>query len=585
MELHFSKGSRARTIAIAMLLVMALFVLRLFYIQIVQHGFYVDQADSEQIKKFTLHAQRGEIYAMDGDTPVKLVLNQTVYTVWADPTLVTDKQAVTEALNKVAGGNVRDNFAQYLDAKDTRYQVLATKVTLTQAELLKKYNLAGIGFDATNQRVYPEGQLASQVLGFVNNEGKGVYGFEQANDDLLRGKDGLLKTVTDVRDVPLTIGDKNIKQPAENGKNMVLTIDRNIQAQTEQALTDGLQRSGATSASAIVMEPSTGKVLAMANLPTYDPSQLSKVTDVAALNNDAISAPYEAGSDIKTFTVATGLDKGVITPESTYDNTGQIQVDDITINNATKTALVTGNITMQTALNWSLNTGMVTIAERLGDGSTINRQARDTIYSYFHDRFRLGKTTDIELANEAGGTVIPPTEVQGNAVRYSNMVFGQGMDVTMMQVATGFCSLVNGGTYHVPTVVAGTVSDDGLFTASQPRTQYPGVVTSATSATLREMVHQSHYATYNPHDGTDAAYYIGGKTGTSQTILNGKYVNNQTIGTYLGFGGEVGEIPRYVIMVEISADGKDMGGGTDAKPIFNAISGWLINYLKLSPKG
>lgn len=363
----------------------------------------------------------------------------------------------------------------------------------------------------------------------------------------------------------------------------MLTIDRNIQAKTEQALASGVQKSGATNASAIVMEPSTGKVLAMANVPTYDPSNINAVDDPADFNNDTVSNPYEPGSDIKTFTVATGVDKGVITPESTYDNTGQIHVDDITINNATKTAAITGNITIQTALNWSLNTGMVTIAERLGDGSNINRQARDTIYQYFHDRFRLGQLTGIELANEAGGTIIPPTEVQGNAVRYSNMVFGQGMDVTMLQVVSGFSAVINGGTYHEPSIIGGEIDANGNYKSAPLKPQYPQVISSHTSAVVREMVHEAHYATYNPHDKS-IHYFVGGKTGTSQTVVNGKYVNNQTIGTYLGFGGEKDSMPRYAIMIEISAKGQDMGGGDDAKPIFNDISNWLLDYLRLPPK-
>ena len=583
MELHFSQGSRAKKIAVVTLAAVAIFIVRLFYIQVVQHEKYVAQADQEQVKQFTLHAKRGEIYAMDGSEPSRLVMNQTVYTVWADPTQVTDKNALVSALNSIAGGNVRDNFAKYLDMTHSRYQVLATKVTMQQAEMLKKKRLAGVEFDAVSQRVYPEGQLASQVLGFVDANGEGKYGFEQANDAQLKGKDGSLKTVTDIRDVPLTVSDKNIRQPAVNGQNIVLTIDRNIQAETEQALADGVKKSGADHASAIVMDPQTGKVLAMANVPTYDPSQLNKVTDVAQLNNDIISAPYEPGSDIKTFTVATGVDKGVITPGSTYDNTGQITVDDITINNATKTAAVTGNITMQTALNWSLNTGMVTIAERLGDGNYITKQARDTMYNYFYNRFRLGKATGIELANEQRGVVVSPADVQGNAVRYSNMSFGQGMDVTMLQVASGFCSVINGGIYYNPTVINGTMSVDGVFSETKNTHKTAGIVTPATSQVVREMVHEAHYATYNPHDGSDK-YFVGGKTGTSQTIKNGKYVNDQTIGTYLGFGGASADTPRYVIMVEISDKDKSMGGGTDAKPIFNTISNWLINYLGLTPQ-
>lgn len=581
MELHFSSRSRAYGIAVVTVALMAIFVLRLFYIQVIQHETYVAQADSEHIKQFTLYAKRGEIYTLDNGTPQKLVMNETVYTVWADPTMVTDKDAIVAAINRVAGGNTRENFAKYLDVKRSRYQVLATKVSRTQAEMLKKENLAGLGFDAVSQRVYPEGQLASQVVGFVDAEGQGKYGFEQANDAELRGKNGLLKTVTDVRSVPLTVTDKNIKQPAVDGKNMVMTIDRNIQSETEQALAAGIERSGATKASAIVMNPQTGQVLAMANLPTYDPGQLDKITDEDQVSNDVITHPYEAGSDIKTFTVATGVDKGVITPESTYNNTDSIRVEDITIKNASLGH--TGNITMQTALNWSLNTGMVTIAERLGDGSQITRGARDTMYDYFYNRFRLGQVTGVELANELPGVVISPEKVQGNAVRYSNMAFGQGMDVTMMQVASGFSAIINGGTYHTPTVIAGTIDDDGNLKDAALRPQTPGVVTAATSDTVREMVHQAHYATYNPHDGSER-FLIGGKTGTSQTIINGKYVDNQTIGTYLGFGGEKGEIPSYVVMVEVSAPGKNMGGGADAKPIFNQISNWLTNYLKLTPK-
>lgn len=585
MELHFSPKSRAKGIAIVTVVIMASFVGRLFYIQVIQHGKYVEQADAEQIKQFTLHATRGEIYAMDGDTPVELVMNQTVYTVWADPTQVTDEHAVVSALNKIAGGNVRSNFSQYLDMKDTRYQVLATKVTMQQATMLKKLNLRGIGFDAVSQRVYPEGQLASQVLGFVDANGQGQYGFEQANDNLLRGKDGLLKTVTDIRDVPLTVSDKNISHPAVNGENMVLTIDRNIQAETEQALADGVKKSGADHASAIVMDPATGKVLAMANIPTYDPSQLNKLTDISALNNDTISQPYEPGSDIKTFTVSTGVDTGAITPQSTWDNTGQIQVEDITINNATKRPDISGTVTMQTALNWSLNTGMVTIAERLGDGSNITLGARNTIYNYFYNHFRLGQKTGIALANEQAGIIIPPSSPQGNAVRYSNMVFGQGMDVTMLQVVSGLSAVIDGGTYHTPSIIDGTMSGDGTtFTPASPLPSYTGVVKPSTSATVREMIHESHYATYNPHDGSDR-YFIGGKTGTSQTLINGKYVNNQTIGTYLGFGGSTANNPRYVIMIQISAKGREMDGGLNAKPIFNTISNWLINYLGLTPQG
>jgi cell division protein FtsI/penicillin-binding protein 2 len=238
---------------------------------------------------------------------------------------------------------------------------------------------------------------------------------------------------------------------------------------------------------------------------------------------------------------------------------------------------------MQDALNWSFNTGMVTIAERLGDGTSITQQARNTIYTYFHDKLRLGQSTGIELANEAHGTIIPPTDVQGNAVRYSNMVFGQGMNVTMLQVSAALSTVINGGTYRTPSIVAGTVDDSGTFTAAKPKASYDNVIKPSSSSVVRDMVYKARKEFYAGAD--KKGYYIGGKTGTSQTLENGKYVDNQTIGTYLGFGGEIDQMPRYVIMVELSGKDMNLQGGTDAMPIFTDISNWMIDYLKLQPKG
>ncbi len=582
MNLDFARGGRTKSIAIVMGIIMVLFVMRLFYIQVIQHAYYNDQADSEQMKKFVLHAQRGEIYTLDAGTPTKIVMNETVYTVWADPTEVTEPSRVVDVLKKVAGGNVRDNFAQYLEMTKTRYQVLARKVTRTQAEMIKKENLAGIGFDAVSQRVYPEGSLAGQVFGFVDAEGNGKYGFEQANDSSLKGTDGVLRTVTDVRQVPLTVGDKNVKIPAKNGTNYVLSLDRNVQAEAEQALGAGMQRVGATQGSALVMDPTTGQVLAMANLPGFDPSNLAAVTDLSTLNNTIISNPYEPASVMKTVAMSAGVDRGTMTPDSTYVNTDSITIDDATIKNASKGQ--TGTITMQHALNWSLNTGSVTLATWLGDGS-INQKARDILYEYYHDKFRLGEKTGIELANEQAGTVIPPTDVQGNAVRYANMTFGQGLDVTTLQVATAFSAIVNGGVYRQPTVIAGTMSDDGkTFT----KTQLAGgtqIIKQSTSDTMKQMIYNARHAFPFYYAKDRAGYYIGGKTGTAQTIENGKYVFDQTIATYVGFGGEVGKRPAYVIMIQLYGPHRNLEGGTHALPIFTDISNWMIDYLKLTPQG
>ncbi len=582
MQLDLRKGSRLRLLAILLAVIMAIFVVRLFYLQVVQHEYYVGLANKEQLKQLVIPAQRGEIYALDGNRPVKLVLNETVYTVFADPKVIEDPDKIIDTIQQVAGGNARPKLDELLAKKETRYQIIATKVTQKQAELIKKEKLKGVGFQKGSQRVYPEGQLAAQTLGFVDGEGNGKYGIEGALNDRLLGKDGLLQSVTDISNVPLTIGDKNINKPAQNGDNLVLTIDRNIQSYTERALAEGMKKSGATHGSAMIVDPNSGKVMAMANLPTYNPGEFGKVADISVFNNGTISSPYEPGSDIKTLTVAAGLDRGVIRPDSTYNNTDSIKVEDRTIGNATKGQ--TGVITMQHALNYSLNTGMVTIAQRLGDGTRITRAARDTIYEYFHDKLRLGERTGIELANEAKGTIIPPTDVDGGAVRYSNMAFGQGMDVTMVQVCAAFSTIINGGTYYQPTVVAGTMDNNGArFTPATAKPSQQNVISHGTSETVREMIHQARVAFHAAQD--KAGYYTGGKTGTSQTLRDGKYVDNETVGTYLGFGGSSARELKYVIMVQVSGENMNLEGGKHAMPIFTDISNWLIDYMKLQPKG
>lgn len=584
MQLDLAKGSRPRLLAMMMLFIMAVFIVRLFYLQVIRNEFYTTAAMQEQQRQFVLPAERGEIYTLDAGRPVKLVMNETVYTVFADPKIIKNSQPIVNAVQEIAGGNARPELDKLLAKKETRYQILATKVSLKQTEMLKVKKLSGLGFQRETQRVYPEGQLASQTLGYVNSEGKGQYGLEGALDERLKGKDGLLKTVADVRDVPLTIGKENILMPADHGDDIVTTIDRNVQSYTEKALFDGLQRSGATHGSVMVMDPQSGRVLAMANFPTYNPAKLDEIKDFAVVNNGTISEPYEAGSVIKTLTMATGIDMGVVAPNSTYNNTDSIKVEGETIKNATKGH--TGNITYQKAMNYSLNTAFVTIAQLLGNGSYITGQARNTIYSYFHDRFGLGEVTGIELAGEAQGIVRSPKDQYGGAVQYSNMVFGQGMNVTMVQVCAAFSAVINGGNYYSPTVLAGTIGDDGTtFNAAQPNVRRSAVVSSRTSDQVRQMVLDARREFYADRD--TQGFFVGGKTGTSETLQDSGYVDDVTVGSYLGFGGDSASSdgPKYVIMVRVSGKDLNLGGSTDAMPIFTDISNWMIDYMKLQPKG
>lgn len=578
MRFNLKKMSRTSILAWALILAFSAIIVRLFQLQIVDNAKYLALADAEQMKRFEIPAQRGLIYAMDGKTPTKLVMNESIYTVFADPQTIKDddKSEIISKIKEVAGGNVRDGFEALLDKKESRYQILATKLSRKQAEMIKEKDFTGIGFQETSQRVYPEGQLASQVLGFVNSEG-GQYGIEGSLNDELSGKDGQLKTVTDVSGIPLTIGTRDIDTPAEDGKNVVLSIDRNIQAQTEKILKAKLEASGAKDGSVIVMDPQTGKIMAMANYPTYNPSEYSKVQDGSVFSNGTTSSAYENGSVIKSLTMAMGIDTGVASASATYYNKDYVEIEDRTIKNAVLGH--TGTITFQTAMNYSLNTGMVEIASRLGGGQ-INKTARDTMYDYYHNRFGLGEKTGVEIYEEKG-TVISPEESEGNAVRYSNMSFGQGMNTTMIQTASAFSSIINGGTLYKASVLNGEVDSDGNFKESSSEIRKDNVVKSTTSDQIREILVTARHSVGTNNDL--AGYQVGGKTGTSQTIENGVYVDDQTIGSYLGFGGN--STPKFVIMVSASGAGQNLQGAQDTGPIFTELSNWMLTYLKIQPEG
>jgi cell division protein FtsI/penicillin-binding protein 2 len=561
--------------------VMTLVVAQLFYIQIIQHDLYKQKAYEEQVAKFVLPATRGQIYAHEGSDLVPLVLNQPVYIAYADPQEVTDKSKLESTLESIAGGNTTENYQDGLNSKRLRYVVLAQKLSQTQAELLKKANVPGLGLTESDQRVYPEGALASQMLGYVNNDSKGQYGIEEALDSRLRGKNGKLQAVTDVRRIPLTVSKDDVSVPARDGDDIALSIDVNVQSFVETALKEGLDRVKATKGSAIVINPTNGHIMAMANYPTYEPAAYNKVEDYSVFQNDVVSSPYEAGSVMKTLSLGAALDTGAVTINTTFNNRGFVQIDDTKISNVEEDP-VSANATMTDVLHYSLNTGVVFALQQMGGGK-VNQQARDKLYDYYYNHYRFGQTTGIEQAGESGGTIIAPDKEQGNNVRYANMAFGQGLDVTMLQVASAFSATINGGTYYRPTLVSGVVHDDGSIKTQPSRVVRQNVLQPGVSAQLQKMIVEARQI--GALGGKDrAGYVVGGKTGTSQIIdpKTGRYTDANSIGSYLGFGGNA--TPQYVIMIQVK-DSKAPGysGTTAAGPIFTDISNRLIDYLKIPP--
>lgn len=573
--------NRNKVLRVGLLLVMAVIVTRLFFIQIVEHDEWLAKAAAQQTLQSTIVAKRGEIYMMDGDEPAPVVMNATVYTVIVDPMLANREEIETQ-LNQILGERRMAEWDEVFADKTRRYYVVAKNLPRAQAEQIAKGELEGVWLQGNTERVYPEGDLGAKVLGFVNADGVGQYGVEGSLNERLAGKDGLLRTVKDINNVALSIGEGNIKTPAVDGENIVLTIDKTMQHNIERLIQEQTGKVGFSHISALVMDPRDGRILAMADTPSYDPGDFGNVESAEVYINHVIEDPYEPASVCKTFTFAAGLEYGVLTPESTYVNQGVTYVDNWPIKNAAQNPGLLGTTTIQTALNWSLNTGSTQALRWLGGSEVeINAQGRERLYEYFHNHFGLGQETGIELYEATGTVMEPNAEVYGIDSTYANMTFGQNMQVTMLQTAAGFASVVNGGQYFAPTIIAGKM-ENGEFVKAEQREAVREAVRPETSATMREMLYNTR-RTWRGNGTDPAGYYVGGKTGTAQVIRNGAYVLDETVATYVGFGGTEGELPEYVIMVRVWEDGKKAEGDTHAVVVFNALKGYVQDRLRVRP--
>ena len=562
---------------------------RLFFVQIIEHDEWAKKAEAQHSLENTLLAKRGNIYMMDGDEPVEAVMNETVYTVIVDP-MIVNKEEVKKTVTEYAGDFVTANWDDVFVDKKLRYFVVARNVPRTNAKKIEEAGLVGVWMQQGTKRVYPEGELASGLLGFVNSDGEGQYGVEGAFNEQLAGKNGLLRAVKDINGIALSIGDENVLIPAEDGENVVLSIDKNVQFFVEKTLAEKLAAVNydKARASAIVIDPNSGKILAVANLPNYDPANYGMVKDATDYVNYAFEEAYEPASVCKTFTFATAIDTGAMTPDTTYVNYGYTTVDDTIIRNAYEGML--GNITMRIALNYSLNSGS-TQALRLigGDPNNINSAGMETLYKYYHDNFGFGQVTGVELS-ETNGYVPAPDSGYAMELTYANMTFGQGVSISLIQLASAFSSLINGGKYYTPTILAGKMNGDVFEKSESEVAPVRQTISEEASATMRDMIYGTR--TVRRLYGIDKpGYYIGGKTGTGQVVIqrpDGTWgysePTGETTATYIGFGGAEGELPEYVIAVRIWGEGYHFDGGDDALPMFDKISSFMLDYLKIKPK-
>lgn len=549
----------------ALLLVLAIFIVRLFYIQVIQHDHYKTAALEGQLKEYSIPAQRGVIEAHDGSNVVPIVLNEEVYTLFADPVYVKNKKAAADGISRIIGGRAEE-YQKKMEA-DTRYAVLAKKLDPNKKSALEGLSLKGIGLRAESIRTYPQGTLASQLLGFVNDEGQGTYGVEQAMNEKLAGKPGQLKAITDVKGVPLVSNRDNILRDPEAGERLRLTVDIGMQKKVEDLLRDHLPTVNAKSGSVVVLDPNNGEIKAMANWPTYDPAQFSKVSDAAVFTNPAVSAPLEIGSSMKTLTVAAGLNEGVIMPETTFYDPAKFTIDNETVRNVEEDG---GPQTrsIPDILRFSLNTGATWTLMQLGGGQ-INEKARLTWHDYLTNHYFLGQKTGVEQGYEAPGVVPDPHKGFGRNIKYANTAFGQGLTITPLQMAAAFASTINGGTYYQPHLVETADINSKI--------KRKDAVKPEVSAWLRAM----HENTANKRYPfvTHKGYKVGGKTGTAEVADGrGGYKTDVFNGTFIGYVG--GDQPAYVIMVEIDEPRiAGYAGSVAAAPLFAKVSNMLIdNY-------
>lgn len=564
----------------ALLLVLAVMVCRLFYLQIIRHDYYQEQALNDQLKEYSIPAERGIIQAYEAGEVIPIVLNEKLYTLYADPTFIKNPAqdaAKLAAITKEAASK----YESLLKTKNTRYVILTKRLSEAQKNQVLALKLPGIGTQAQNYRTYPQGSLASQLLGFVNDDGKGTYGIEQALNNRLTGVPGRLKAVTDIKGVPLAASNDNIQISPQDGDDIVLTIDVAMQKQAEKILKEGLERAKSKSGSVIIMEANTGAIRAMANLPTYDPAQYFNVADGNLFNNPAVSSPLEVGSIMKPLTVSAALDMGVINSNSSYYDPGTWKVDGFNITNIEE-AGGAGPRNIADILNQSLNTGATWLLMQMGGGD-INAKARTRWHDYMVNHFNFGKPTGIEQGFEAEGYVPDPNKGYGINLTFANTAFGQAMTATPLQMAAALSSVVNNGTYYQPRLVDKTIDQNGKPTIKKPIVVRTNVVSPQTSKEIRRLMenvvnHRTFRSSISPN------YSLGGKTGTAQ-IANpaGGYFGDKYNGTYLGFVG--GDNPQYVITVRINEPGAGgYAGSAAAQPVYADLARMLVDNFDVTPK-
>jgi cell division protein FtsI (penicillin-binding protein 3) len=555
---------RVRIIYTCLLLLCAVFVVRLFYLQVIRHDYYQKLALRSQLKQYEVPARRGIILAHDGENITPLVLNEKKYTLYADPFYIKNPLKIASEVSKII--NVDTNkISDLLKTPYTRYVVVAKKLSKEQMTKIDDLDYLGIGLSEESYRTYPQGTSAAQILGFVNSEGNGQYGLEGYYNQELAGKVGYIKAITDRRGVPLADNLDNIRVDPIEGKTIKLTIDVGIQRIAEEKLKEGLEKASSKQGSVVIIDTKNGAIKAMASYPSFDPANYGATEDQAAFKNSVVSDELEPGSIMKPLLIAAGLTSGAIDSNFSYSNKNTVTIDGLTIKNSHVWGIPEEDL--QGIMQRSLNTGVVAVLQAAGGGS-VNKKAREFWHDYMTNHYNFGKATGIEQSGEISGHVPDPNKGYALNFQFANTSFGQGIGVSMLQMAAAANSVINGGTYYKPHIVE-TVDGKQQTVASS------NAISKAASDQVVKIMAQVAKVVYTNaiHDG----YIVGGKTGTAEVAgPDGKYYTDRANGTFFGFVGN--KQPDYAILV-LSREPKitESAGIGAAEPIFANITQALIN--------
>jgi cell division protein FtsI/penicillin-binding protein 2 len=521
---------------------------RAFWLQGVQGESLASQAVSQQTETVMVPGVRGSLLDREGNS---LAYSEDAATIYATPYQVKNPPKAAAELAPI----LKEKKGEVLEALTTEsgFAYLAKKVDLGTAARVERLELEGIGQLPDSRRTYPQGEMAGQVIGVNGAENEGLTGLELGEEAALTGEEGERRVVHDALGQPIKL--ETVKE-AQDGENVQLTLDPVLQEKAEQVLAKVGETWSPKGATAVIVDPRTSQILAMANWPPVDPGNLEHVSNEDLLNR-ATGFNYEPGSTFKPFTIAAALEEKLVTPTTEFVLPGQLQVADRIIEDAEER----GTETMSTAqiLARSSNIGAVTIGLKLGA----------TKFSKWMGTFGFGKPTGIQFPDEEQGIVPKLSEYSGSTM--GNLPMGQGAAVTAMQMVQGYTAIANNGMLRPPQLIEKV----GETPVHEPKGER--VMTPQTATEIREMLEGVLGPEGTASEVSVPGYTLAGKTGTAQVAEDGTYSKTKYIASFIGFAPALH--PRFLAAVIVNEPKGEIYGGAVAAPAFGELAAFGLPYL------